>query len=99
MSFQRRRRIEWVLLILALPTVGWSAQSNGALFSSPTAIRENAVYFQTHNDGTNLPPFDGAVFKSVAVDLDGEELTIKYGTAEEPAKMLYGAVTRHTVEG
>lgn len=98
MAFQRRRRIEWILLVLALPMV-WPAESDGAPFSSPTAIRENAIYSRTHDDGTNLPPFDGAVFKSVAIERVGEELTIKYGTTDEPAKMLYGAVTRHKAEG
>jgi len=87
------------LLVLPLLITVISRESIGAPFSSPVSIRENPLYSQTHSDGTNLPPFDRTVFDLVKVEQAPEELTIQYGTVEEPERMLYGAVTRHTADG
>src|SRR5688572_26648984 len=99
MALRRCRRIYWILCLLLLPTIIWSADTTGAPFSRPTAIRENSIYLRTHDEGTNLPPSVGEVFKSVAVERAVDELTIKYRTEGEPKRTLYGAITRHKSSG
>jgi hypothetical protein len=99
MALRESRSSQWIICLLLLPTTVLSAEPVGAPFSSPTAIRENSIYLRTHDDGTNLPPFDGAVFKSVAIERVADELTVKYGTSQELGRTLYGAITHHKAKG